>query len=72
MIMHTPISADIQPSQPFITSQPGPGEDSPSIRDIKFGFDLIDTLSGMSICGQEKGQFKLDRVDLRSFILIDD
>ena len=70
--LHTPLSHDIRDAQPLIEGQPGPGSDIPSNRDIKFGFDAIDTLSGMVSSVQEKGTFVLDRIEVRTYELVDD
>ena len=66
LLMHTPMSADIQLSQPYMVLSP-PGDSSTSMRDIKFGFDLIDTLSGTAASREEMGEFTLDRVEVRSY-----
>jgi hypothetical protein len=72
LIMHTPMSAEIQATQNYIASQPGPGADSPSMRDVKLGVDLIDTLSGNAASVQEVGWFTVDRIELRTFDLMGD
>jgi hypothetical protein len=50
LILHTPMSIDIQASQPNLIAQPGPGDLMPvtgtSRRDMRFGIDLQDTISG--------------------------
>ena len=70
--LHTPLSHEIRDSQPVIAAQPGSGSGSNSIRDIKFGVDVLDTLSGMVSSTQEKGTFTLDRIELRAYNLVDD
>jgi hypothetical protein len=72
LLMHTPMSTEIQPTQSYIESQPGPGADAASMRDIKLGVDLIDTLSGNAQSVQESGRFTVDRIELRSYDLIAD
>jgi hypothetical protein len=72
MLFNTPMSSDVRPSQPFIAAQPGPGSTASSIRDIKFGFDLIDTLSGTIQSREEKGRLLLDRIELRAYDLLAD
>ena len=42
------------------------------MRDIKLGFDLLDTLSGSATSVQETGRFTVDRVELRAFDLVAD
>jgi hypothetical protein len=72
MLMHTPISPDIRADQPFLVQQPPPGSPLPSIRDIKFAFDLIDTLSGSSTATRESGRFTLDGIHITEYPLIED
>jgi uncharacterized repeat protein (TIGR01451 family) len=72
LLMATPVSPDIQPAQTYINNQPGPGSSSSSIRDIKLGFDLLDTLSGSATSVQENGRFTVDRIELRAFDLVAD
>ena len=68
LIMHSPIDPYIQSSQPYLRAQPGPQDPLPvsgtSKRDIKFGIDLIDTISGSSQYYMENGNFRLDKVDI--------
>jgi hypothetical protein len=72
LIMHTPMSADIRLSQPYLESLPGPGNSSTSIRDIKYGFDLMDTLSGGTDSVLEKGRFTVDQIETRVYDLVGD
>jgi hypothetical protein len=77
LIIHTPMSTDIQASQPFLAAQPGPGDPLPasgvSRRDLKFGIDLQDTISG-SPAGYvlEAGNFRLDKVNVYEHNLVAD
>jgi hypothetical protein len=68
LIMRSPIDPYIQSSQPYLRAQPGPQDPLPvsgtSKRDIKFGIDLIDTISGSSQYYMENGNFRLDKVDI--------
>lgn len=82
MIMHTPMSRDIRPEfspstplstrMPLLAAEPGPGAALPSRRDIRFGFDLVDTLSGGTNKNLEQGQVTLDRIEVRSYGLVSD
>ena len=80
MVVHSPMSTDIRPDvagtladrMPRITAQPGPGTAASSARDLRFGFDLIDTLSGMASSREESGEFTVDRVVMRSYDVVPD
>ena len=72
LILNTPISTDIRASQPYIAAQPGPGSAANSMRDIKLGMDLIDTLSGSASSGKESGQILLDQIEIRQYGLVAD
>lgn len=78
ILMNTPMDLDIRPDtgsacrMPNITSQPGPGVDALSTRDIKVGFGVWDTLSDDSPSGVqpvrqkslEAAQFTVDRIEV--------
>lgn len=78
LIMHTPLSAEVRADatgslaerMPVLWAQPGPGVDAPSLRDLRVGFDLIDTISNGPDRAREQGHFTLDRIEVRSFPLI--
>jgi hypothetical protein len=80
VIAHTPMSLDIRPDEtgplsnrmPLITGQPGPGDDSPSMRDLRVGFDVIDTLSWGMDYPTEAGDFTFDRIEVRTYDLVPD
>jgi len=75
LIIHTPMSSQIQASQPNLAAQPGPGDPLPasgaSRRDLKFGIDLQDTISGGSYT-LESGNFRLDKVTVYEHTLVAD
>jgi hypothetical protein len=72
MWMHTPMSADIRASQPAIGAEPGPGVNASSARDLRIGFDLVDTLSSGQGKELEKGNFTVDRVEIFTYDLVPD
>lgn len=82
LVMHTPMSIDIRPEfstavplsgrMPNICAQPGPGADAASRRDLRVGFDLIDTISGGAQRDLERGNFALDRIEVRAYDLVPD
>jgi hypothetical protein len=80
MIFHTPMSLDIRPDatgdlaarMPHIAAEPGPGQNVTSRRDLRVGFDLIDTLSGPPLGTLEAGNFTVDRIEIRSYDLVNE
>lgn len=76
--MFTPMTSDIQTTQPNLYAQDGPGVDtSPannkqSRRDLQFGFDVLDTFSTNPSSGIEAGQMTVDQVDIEKYDLIPD
>jgi len=72
VIIHTPMSSDIQASQPFLAAQPGPGDPTVTLsrRDLKFGIDLQDTISGSPSYVNEAGNFRLDKVTVYEHKLV--
>src|SRR5262249_52613164 len=72
LLFNTPISSDIQAQQPHITKQPGPGVNNDSMRDLRVGFDLIDTISTGSNAKLETGLFTVDRIEIRKYDLVGD
>lgn len=80
MIFHTPMSLDIRPEvsgdlsarMPNISAEPGPGQNAISRRDLRVGFDLLDTLSPPPNAVFEEGDFTLDRIEVRSYPLVRD
>ena len=77
LIIHTPMDSAIRPefppgtpvsvSMPNISAQPGPGVAAQSRRDLLLGIDLVDTLSAGGGRALEKGNFTLDRIEVRVF-----
>ena len=82
MVVLSPMETDIRPEypvgtplavrMPLIALQPGPGDDAPSMRDLLFGMDLVDSLSAGMGAPLERGNVTLDRIEVRSFILAQD
>ncbi|MGB9691503.1 MAG: DUF11 domain-containing protein, partial [Candidatus Sumerlaeaceae bacterium] len=82
LLIHSPLNADIRPEydpsdpiemrMPNLSSQPGPGVNAPSLRDLRVGFDLMDTLSGSALRWIEEGEFTLDRIEIRVYDEFDD
>ena len=82
LILHTPLSRDIRPEfapgtplttrMPLLSAEPGPGSALPSRRDIRLGFDLVDTLSGGTNRHLEQGVVTLDRIEVRGYTLVND
>ena len=80
LMMHTPLSLEIRADatgnlaarMPILSAEPGPGVNAPSRRDIRLGFDLVDTLSGGVNAALEQGHFTIDRVETRSYPLVVD
>lgn len=76
-LFHVPLDPAIRPEfpsdaplavrMPLLTSQPGPGENAYSLLDLKFGMDIIDTLSVGADNELEQGQVILDRIEVRSY-----
>ncbi len=80
VLVHSPMNPDIRPDvdgtlcekMPNICAQPGPGVDADSIRDLKVGVDLLDTLSTSIYKDLEAGRFTVDRIEVFSFNTIPD
>jgi len=75
VILHTPISADIQASQPTITSYPGPGEvtaSPPNRRDILYGLDVLDSMSANANYITEAGRMTCDELIVWVYDLVED
>lgn len=80
LLFNTPMSADIRPEfsagtplaqrMPHICSEPGPCVDAPSRRDLRVGIDLVDTFDNGANREQEKGNFTIDRVEVRTYNLV--
>ncbi len=82
LLIQSPLRAEIRPEyalgtpvsdrMPNLSGQPGPGVDAPSLRDLRVGFDLMDTLSGGALRDIEEGELTLDRIEIRAYDDIDD
>lgn len=80
MIFHTPMSLDIRSDgsgdlaarMPNIWNEPGPGANALSRRDLRVGFDLLDTLSPPPNGLLEEGNFTIDRIEIRAYTLVAD
>lgn len=80
--MHTPLSPDIRAEapegtpleqmMPLLTSLPGPGSSSVSRRDIRLGIQLMDSPGLGANQKLEKGNFTVDRIELRQYDLLPD
>ena len=55
-----------------IHDQPGPGVDAASRRDLKVGFDMLNTLSQGAFHALEHGNFTLDRIEVRVYDAVPD
>jgi len=80
LLTHSPLNIDIRPDvsgllssrMPNLSSQPGPGVNAPSLRDLKVGVDLLDTMSGSVNAYLEAGRFTVDRIEVFQFDMIPD
>jgi hypothetical protein len=80
VLFHTPLSADIRADttgtleqrMPLLMAEPGPGVNAPSRRDLKVAMDLLDTLSFGPNAPLEEGNFTLNRIEIRSYDLVED
>lgn len=78
VLLYTPMTSDIQTTQPRLYAQDGPGVDtqpannSKSRRDLQFGFDVIDTFSTNPTSGAESGQVTVNRVDIEKYDAVAD
>jgi hypothetical protein len=59
-----PESADIAVRMPNLGSEPGPGVDAPSLRDIRVALDMADSISFTAEAGQEEGLVTVDRIEI--------
>jgi hypothetical protein len=73
VILHTPLSTDIQASQPTISAQPGPGVNSSSRLDVLYGLDVLDSMSALAPQYQtESGRMTCDELDVWAYDLVED
>ena len=82
LLMYTPMSADIRPEfaegtplssrMPTICAQPAQGVDAASRRDLRVGCDLLDTISQGVNRDLEKGNYTLDRIEVRTYDAVAD
>ena len=66
------MTGPLRARMPLITSQPGPGVNAASYRDLKVGADLLDTLSFGPNAPTEEGNFTIDRIEIRGHELLVD
>jgi len=64
----TPLTTEM----PNISAEPAEGTNSASKRDLRIGFDLIDTLSGGTNATLEKGNFTLREIDVWDIPQVED
>jgi hypothetical protein len=83
LLMHTPLSPDIRPefptttslsiSMPHLSAQPGPGVSAQSRRDLRLGFDMLDSATLIPDAWPlENGNVTLDRIEVRVHDLVPD
>jgi RNA polymerase sigma factor CnrH len=82
MLLQTPMDVGMRPDYPSqaplsermpnLCAEPGPGENRESMRDLRFGFDVVDTLSAGPDRAREAGIFTIDRIEVREYPLIGD
>ena len=80
MVFHSPLNGDIRPESggtlglrmPNLSTQPGPGVNADSRRDLRLGLDLIDTLSFGPNAALEEGRVTVDRIVVTENYLVDD
>lgn len=82
VLMYSPLSKDIRPEfsedqplserMPNFTAQPGPGQAGESMRDLRVGVDIVDTLSRGFQYWRERGHMTVDRIEVREFNAIED
>ena len=82
MIFHSPLNVDIRPEfapgdgiavrMPNLAGQPGPGQAGASVRDLRLGLDMVDTITVTPNSRLEKGDVTVDRIEVREYPLVDD
>ncbi len=82
MLMHTPMDKDIRGDfpgtaplgvrMPNIVGQPGPQQVGTSVRDLKFGIDLLDTITSTPNSPLEQGNVTVDRIEVREYPVLPD
>lgn len=83
LLMNTPLSPDIRPefpttaplsiSMPHLSAQPGPGVSAPSRRDLRLGFEMLDSATlNPNAWPEENGNVTLDRIEVRVHDLVPD
>ena len=80
LLFQSPLNEDIRPESfgpiayrmPNIASQPGPGVNSDSRRDLRVGLDLLDTLSTGAGSELEAGDVTVDRIEVTEYDQVDD
>ena len=82
MLFNGPLSLEIRPEFPFGTplstrmpqlgTQPGPGVNASSMRDIMLGLDILDSITTNGNQNLEQGRVTLDRVEVYSYDRVPD
>jgi hypothetical protein len=84
LIIHSPLNRSIRPEfapavplttrMPLLTSQPGPGVNAGSFRDLRVGADLIDGLNILQgpNAALEQGNVTIDAIEIREFNQVPD
>jgi hypothetical protein len=81
LLMHSPLDLGIRPDGsggvearfPNLMAQPGTGNPAPSQRDLKVGFDVLDTLSfATGQEGEAANNLQLNRIEIRSYPVVAD
>lgn len=82
VLIYTPLAPEIRPEfpaatplsgrMPNLSSQPGPGDAGYSMRDLRVGADIVDTISQSPLRWREKGHMTIDRIEIRAFDAIPD
>ncbi|PKO16778.1 hypothetical protein CVU37_10530 [candidate division BRC1 bacterium HGW-BRC1-1] len=82
MLFNGPMSLEIRPEFPFGTplstrmpnlgTEPGPGVNAPSMRDIMLGLDMLDSITTNGNQNLEQGRVTLDRVEVYSYDRVPD
>jgi hypothetical protein len=80
VIIHSPLNTSIRPDSagpiaarmPLISSEPGFGANSASVRDLRFGIDLIDSISTGPNRALEQGLVTLDEIRVQQWTPVAD
>lgn len=82
ILYNTPLCPEIRPEfaagtpmsarMPNIMSQPAPGVNADSLRDVKVGAQIYDSISQGFGAGTEGANFTIDRIEVRVYDLVED